>query len=89
MRALIILGVLLIFLGFILLSFGLLFYSLEKTNNVKNDEKNNNVKYSAIIMIGPIPIVIGNSKNLMILSILIALLMLLWFILMALSLRKI
>ena len=89
MRALIILGVLLIFLGFILLSFGLLFYSLEKTNNVKNNEKNNNVKYSAIIMIGPIPIVIGNSKNLMILSILIALLMLLWFILMALSLRKI
>ncbi|ENN96828.1 hypothetical protein J422_00235 [Methanocaldococcus villosus KIN24-T80] len=79
MRALIFLGILLIFIGFFLVTLGMILPDKEK--------KEENVEYAGIIMIGPIPIVFGNSKNLIIFSILITILMIIWILMFLLSFR--
>jgi len=52
-------------------------------NNYSNNNNNakKNVKFSGVIMIGPIPIVFGNSPSLTILSILITIAMMVWIFL--------
>ena len=70
------LGIFLIVIGFFLVSFGVISYGLQ--NKDKTEEEENRVSFSGIIMIGPIPILIGNSPTLAILSILILILMMLW-----------
>ena len=70
------LGILLIIIGFFLVSFGIISYGLQ--NKDKTEKEENRVSFSGIIMIGPIPILIGNSPALAILSILILILMMLW-----------
>ncbi|WP_423793370.1 TIGR00304 family membrane protein [Methanocaldococcus indicus] len=71
---LIFLGIFLIFLGFFLITLGMIIPD-------KNVEKNENIEYSGIIFIGPIPIVFGNSPYLIIISLLIFLLMIVWILL--------
>ncbi|MBW9223007.1 TIGR00304 family protein [Methanothermococcus sp. SCGC AD-155-E23] len=70
------LGILLIIIGFFLVSFGIISYGLQNKDKTEKDE--GKVSFSGIIMIGPIPILIGNSPTLAILSILILILMMLW-----------
>ncbi|HIQ32949.1 MAG TPA: TIGR00304 family protein [Methanothermococcus okinawensis] len=70
------LGIFLIVIGFFLVSFGVISYGLQ--NKDKTEDEENRVSFSGIIMIGPIPILIGNSPTLAILSILILILMMLW-----------
>ncbi|MGC9079643.1 MAG: TIGR00304 family membrane protein [Nanopusillaceae archaeon] len=62
-----ILGILLIIIGLI---FILTYFS-----------QSSNVKYSAIVLIGPIPIVVSNSMGLLIISIIILVLLIIIFIL--------
>ncbi|HIP84960.1 MAG TPA: TIGR00304 family protein [Methanothermococcus okinawensis] len=71
------LGIFLIVVGFFLVSFGVISYGIQNKEKIENRDENR-VAFSGIIMIGPIPIVVGNSPTLAILSILITILMLLW-----------
>ncbi|HIQ39288.1 MAG TPA: TIGR00304 family protein [Methanothermococcus okinawensis] len=78
---LIYIGIFLIVIGFFLLSLGVITYGIQNKEKVENniDKKDENkVSFSGIIMIGPIPILIGNSPTLAILSVLILILMILW-----------
>jgi len=75
------LGIFLIFIGFFLVSFGVITYGIQNKDKIDDriDKKEESeVSFSGIIMIGPIPIVIGNSPTLVILSVLILILMMLW-----------
>jgi len=71
------LGIFLIVIGFFLVSFGVITYTIQNKDKTE-DRDENKVSFSGIIMIGPIPILIGNSPTLAILSILILILMMLW-----------
>ncbi|HID47595.1 MAG TPA: TIGR00304 family protein [Methanococcaceae archaeon] len=71
------LGIFLIVVGFFLVSFGVISYGIQNKEKIENRDENR-VAFSGIIMIGPIPIVVGNSPTLAILSILTTILMLLW-----------
>ena len=82
---LIFLGIILMFIGFFMITLGMILPSSQE--NYKKPETENNVEYSGIIMIGPIPIVFGNSPGLMMLSILITILMIIWIFLFAVGLR--
>ncbi|EHP84929.1 TIGR00304 family membrane protein [Methanotorris formicicus] len=76
---LIFLGMILIFIGFFVVTLGMILPSekIEKTH----EEDKKDIQYSGIVMIGPIPIVFGNSPGLMVLSVLILLAMMLWIFL--------
>ncbi len=63
MRELVILGFILMVIGFLLIFAGIC--------------SSGNVEYGGVVMIGPLPIVFGNSKNLALLSVLVGILMLL------------
>ncbi|MCQ6253796.1 TIGR00304 family protein [Methanocaldococcus sp.] len=92
---LIFLGIILMFIGFFIVTLGLILPSsqiqenqnYEKYNEYNNENEKSNVEYSGIIMIGPIPIVFGNSPGLIILSILITILMIVWIFLFAFGIR--
>jgi len=71
------LGIFLIVIGFFLVSFGVITYGIQNKDKTEDKDKNE-VSFSGIIMIGPVPILIGNSPTLAILSILILILMMLW-----------
>ncbi|ADC68845.1 Protein of unknown function DUF131 [Methanocaldococcus sp. FS406-22] len=83
---LIFLGIILMFIGFFMITLGMILPSSQE-NYKKQETEENNVEYSGIIMIGPIPIVFGNSPGLMILSVLIAILMIVWMFLFAFGIR--
>lgn len=75
------LGILLIIIGFFLISFGIITYSIQNKDKTEDDidkKDESKVSFSGIVMIGPIPIVFGNSPVLVILSVLILILMMLW-----------
>lgn len=75
------LGILLIIIGFFLISFGIITYSIQNKDKTEDDidkKDESKVSFSGIVMIGPIPIVVGNSPVLVILSVLILILMMLW-----------
>jgi len=71
------LGILLMVIGFFLVSFGVITYTIQNKDKTE-DRDENKVSFSGIIMIGPVPILISNSPTLAILSILIMILMVLW-----------
>lgn len=80
------------FIGFFIITLGLILPSSqiqENQNHEKytNENEKSNVEYSGIIMIGPIPIVFGNSSGLIILSILITILMIVWIFLFTLGIK--
>ena len=78
---LIYLGIILIIVGFFLISFGVITYGLQKDrteNNIEKKDLESKVSFSGIVMIGPFPILVGNSPTLAILSVLILILMILW-----------
>ncbi len=52
-----------------------------KNNDNEYNEQKQDVKFSGVVMIGPIPIVFGNSPSLAILSILIVIAMMIWMFL--------
>ena len=83
---LIFLGIILMFIGFFIITLGMILPSSQE-NYKKPENEENNVEYSGIVMIGPIPIVFGNSPGLMILSVLIAILMIVWMFLFAFGIR--
>ena len=83
---LIFLGIILMFIGFFMITLGMILPNTVTKEN-HEEQKENNVKYSGIVMIGPIPIVFGNSPTLMIISILIAILMIVWMFLFVIGLR--
>ena len=78
---LIFLGIILMFIGFFMITLGMIL------PNGGEEHEESNVKYSGVVMIGPIPIVFGNSPGLMILSVLIAILMIVWMFLFAFGIR--
>ena len=72
--SLIFLSIILMFNGFFMITLGMILPSSQGSyKNAETEEED--VEYSGVIMIGPIPIVFGNSPGLMILSVLIAILM--------------
>ena len=86
-------GIILVITGFFLISLGISNFNTSPSNlqnqreypkednkNSEEHEKNLNskVSYSGIIMIGPIPIVFGNSPYLTIIAILTLILMIIW-----------
>jgi uncharacterized protein (TIGR00304 family) len=77
---LIFLGIILMFIGFFMITLGMILPSSQE-NYKKPENEESNVEYSGIVMIGPIPIVFGNSPGLMILSVSIAILMIVWMFL--------
>ncbi len=92
-KALSIVPVLIIFIGFIIL-FILPFYDTKynnyneenynEENNYKTKSENNQNKRSSfggIVMIGPVPIIFGNNKKLVYVSIIIALIIIILYIL--------
>ena len=83
---LIFLGIILMFIGFFMITLGMILPSSQEDYK-KPETEENNVEYSGIIMIGPIPIVFGNSPGLMVLSVLIAILMIVWMFLFVIGLR--
>ena len=83
---LIFLGIILMFIGFFMITLGMILPSSQEDYK-KPETEENNVEYSGIIMIGPIPIVFGNSPGLMVLSVLIAILMIVWMFLFAFGIR--
>ncbi|AEF96554.1 TIGR00304 family membrane protein [Methanotorris igneus] len=83
---LIFLGTILIFIGFFVVTLGMILPS-EKTEKNIHEEDKKDIQYSGIVMIGPIPIVFGNSPGLMILSVLILLAMILWVFLFYMSVK--
>ncbi|XRO75320.1 TIGR00304 family membrane protein [Methanocaldococcus sp. 28A] len=86
---LIFLGIILMFIGFFIITLGMILPSSQEDYKKVKTEKTeeSNVEYSGIIMIGPIPIVFGNSPGLMMLSILILILMIIWMFLFAFGIR--
>jgi uncharacterized protein (TIGR00304 family) len=82
---LVILGMFLITIGLFVLTLGMMYPSKSGENSQqdvydKHNEKQD-VEFSGVVMIGPIPIVFGNSPSLAILSILIAIAMMIWMFL--------
>ncbi|GBF35792.1 TIGR00304 family membrane protein [Methanofervidicoccus abyssi] len=74
-------GIFLIVIGFFLLSLGVITYGTQNKEKIENNidkENESEVSFSGIIMIGPIPILIGNSPTLVIFSVLMLILMILW-----------
>jgi len=74
-------GIFLIVIGFFLLSLGVITYGTQNKEKIENNidkENESEVSFSGIIMIGPIPILIGNSPTLAIFSVLMLILMILW-----------
>lgn len=84
-------GIVLIITGLFLTSFGISSFNTssnlqnqrEYSENNKNSEEyeknlNSEISYSGIIMIGPIPIVFGNSPYLIVISLLTLILMIIW-----------
>jgi len=85
---LIFLGIILMFIGFFMITLGIILpSSQEDYKKPENEKTESSVEYSGIIMIGPIPIVFGNSPGLMILSVLILILMIIWIFLFAFGIR--
>ena len=85
---LIFLGIILMFIGFFMITLGMILPStVAKEEHEEQKTKESNVKYSGVVMIGPIPIVFGNSPTLMIISILIAILMIVWMFLFVIGLK--
>ncbi|XRO77739.1 TIGR00304 family membrane protein [Methanocaldococcus sp. 16A] len=86
---LIFLGIILMFIGFFMITLGMILPSSQEDYKKVKTEKTeeSNVEYSGIIMIGPIPIVFGNSPGLMMLSVLILILMIIWMFLFAFGIR--
>jgi len=78
---LIFLGIILMFIGFFMITLGMIL------PNGGEEHEESNVKYSGVVMIGPIPIVFGNSPTLMIISILVAILMIVWMFLFVIGLK--
>ncbi|MDK2790737.1 MAG: hypothetical protein PWP15_1244 [Methanothermococcus sp.] len=72
-------GMFLIIIGFLVLTIGMI---LPDKNRVQDDEnsKNNDIQFSGVVMIGPIPIVVGNSPSVAILSVLMLIAVLLWML---------
>jgi uncharacterized protein (TIGR00304 family) len=72
----------LITIGLFVLTLGMMYLSKSNENN-EHDEYNEkkDVEFSGVVMIGPIPIVFGNSPSLAILSILIVIAMMIWMFL--------
>ncbi len=87
---LIIIGILFIFLSVITTNNEENYNNYNINNNHSNDIKDNktNFKYSGIIMIGPIPIVFGNSPTLIVISLLITIFMVIWIFLCYISFIK-
>ena len=83
---LIFLGIILMFIGFFMITLGMVLPNTV-TKEEHEEQKESNVKYSGVVMIGPIPIVFGNSPTLMIISILIAILMIVWMFLFVIGLK--
>ncbi|ACV25309.1 TIGR00304 family membrane protein [Methanocaldococcus fervens] len=81
---LIFLGIILMFIGFFIMTLGIFLPSHQEYKDTETEE---DVEYSGIVMIGPIPIVFGNSPGLMMLSVLIAILMIIWIFLFAFGLK--
>ena len=85
---LIFLGVILMFIGFFMITLGMILpNTVTKENHEEQKTEESNVKYSGVVMIGPIPIVFGNSPTLMIISILITILMVIWTFLFVIGLK--
>jgi uncharacterized protein (TIGR00304 family) len=85
---LIFLGIILMFIGFFMITLGMILpNTVAKENHEEQKTEESSVKYSGVVMIGPIPIVFGNSPTLMIISILIAILMIVWMFLFVIGLR--
>ncbi|WP_292460794.1 TIGR00304 family protein [Methanothermococcus sp.] len=81
---LVILGMFLITIGLFVLTLGMIYPSKSVKN--QQDEYNEynekqDVGFSGVVMIGPIPIVFGNSPSLVILSVLIVIAMMIWIFL--------
>jgi len=82
---LIFLGIILIFIGFFVVTLGMILPSETEKNTHEEDKRD--IQYSGIVMIGPIPIVFGNSPGLMMFSVLILLAMILWMFLFYMGMR--
>ncbi|WP_421078504.1 TIGR00304 family protein [Methanothermococcus sp. Ax23] len=82
---LVILGMFLITIGLFVLTLGMIYPSKSSENNQQDEYNEYNEKqdvgFSGVVMIGPIPIVFGNSPSLAILSVLIAIAMMIWMFL--------
>ncbi|AEH06815.1 TIGR00304 family membrane protein [Methanothermococcus okinawensis] len=82
---LVIFGMILITIGLFVLTLGMVYpnkyseYHQQDESNESNEKQD--VKVSGVVMIGPIPIVFGNSPSLAILSVLIVIAMMIWMFL--------